>query len=336
MILINKKNLTMKNSHKISVIIPVYNAEKYLKKCIDSIINQTYSNLEIILVNDGSTDDSGKTCDLYKTKDQRIKVLHKENGGASSARNVGLNIATGDFIAFVDSDDYIDQNTYKELLNLLLINNLEVIEYKLKVSRVRPINDTNDFKIELKNIALERIFNTMSFSACVRLYKKEILNNVRFELDNVYEDAIFTIAVFERIDTIGFLDKSLYIYNIEDVSINRSPYNLKKLKSIDAIFNLKDKIDTMTDDMNVKEAFRKYLINFLNKHYISLFQNSNLDNKFKYRKKLKSSISKLYKVSDSNNMYHLMAFISPLRVFKYFVRINDFRIKLKIRQTIKQ
>ncbi|OUQ56652.1 hypothetical protein B5E58_10530, partial [Tyzzerella sp. An114] len=93
---------------KISVIVPIYNVEKYLNRCVDSIINQTYKNLEIILVDDGSPDNCGKICDEYAKKDNRIKVVHKENGGVSSARNVGLNIATGDYIGFVDGDDWID------------------------------------------------------------------------------------------------------------------------------------------------------------------------------------------------------------------------------------
>ncbi|HJA50079.1 MAG TPA: glycosyltransferase, partial [Candidatus Fusicatenibacter intestinipullorum] len=93
---------------KISVIIPVYNVEKYLKRCLDSVINQTYKNLEIILIDDGSTDNSGKICDEYAQKDERIIVIHKENGGVSSARNKGLDICIGDYISFIDSDDWIN------------------------------------------------------------------------------------------------------------------------------------------------------------------------------------------------------------------------------------
>ena len=101
----------------ISVIVPVYNVEKYLNKCIDSIINQTYKNLEIILVDDGSQDSSGKICDEYTKKDNRIKVIHKENGGVSSARNIGLNNATGEWIAFIDADDWVDEEYLQTLFN---------------------------------------------------------------------------------------------------------------------------------------------------------------------------------------------------------------------------
>ena len=104
----------------ISIIVPVYNVENYLRKCVDSIINQSYKNLEIILVDDGSTDSSGKICDEYSLKDSRIKVIHKKNGGLSDARNAGMEIASGDFWGFVDSDDYIDSDMYSVLLENLL------------------------------------------------------------------------------------------------------------------------------------------------------------------------------------------------------------------------
>ena len=100
----------------LSIIVPVYNVEKYIGKCIESIVNQTYKDLEIILVDDGSTDNSGKICDEWARKDKRIKVIHKKNGGLSDARNAGLDICTGDYIGFVDSDDYIELNMYEDLL----------------------------------------------------------------------------------------------------------------------------------------------------------------------------------------------------------------------------
>ena len=115
---------------KISIIVPVYNVELYLEKCIESIINQTYTNIEIILVDDGATDSSGNICDLYSKKDSRIKVIHKRNGGLSDARNVGIEKAVGQYLMFVDSDDYIDKTMCEKLYNALkkqkiLLNRLE-------------------------------------------------------------------------------------------------------------------------------------------------------------------------------------------------------------------
>lgn len=111
----------------VSVIVPVYKVEKYLHRCIDSIINQTYKNLEIILVDDGSPDNCGKICDEYAEKDNRIKVIHKSNGGLSSARNAGLDVANGDYVYFVDSDDYIDTKLVEDNLNLAIEHDADMV-----------------------------------------------------------------------------------------------------------------------------------------------------------------------------------------------------------------
>lgn len=113
----------------ISVIVPVYNIERYLPKCLDSVQNQTYKNLEVILVNDGSTDNSGKICDDYAIRDKRIKVVHKNNGGLVSARNTGLDIAVGDFVSFIDGDDYIEYETYEETIKILIQNKVDIVKY---------------------------------------------------------------------------------------------------------------------------------------------------------------------------------------------------------------
>ena len=116
----------MKKQDLISIVVPIYNVEKYLEKCINSIIIQTYKNIEIILVNDGSTDSSGKICDIYLKKDKRIKVIHKKNGGLSDARNVGIENAKGKYIAFIDSDDFIDSDFIEILYNLIIEYNADV------------------------------------------------------------------------------------------------------------------------------------------------------------------------------------------------------------------
>lgn len=116
---------------KISVIVPIYNVEKYIEKCINSIINQTYKDLEIILVDDGSTDSSGKICDEYAKKDKRIKVIHKKNGGVSSSRNIALTIANGDYITWIDSDDWIEKDTYSKLADIILKNKADIIQFRL-------------------------------------------------------------------------------------------------------------------------------------------------------------------------------------------------------------
>lgn len=111
----------------ISVIVPVFKVEKFLSKCIESILNQTYTDIEVILVDDGSPDKCGEICDLYAQRDKRVKVIHKENGGQASARNAGLEIATGDYISFIDSDDWIDKDMYEELLRVAKSTDADIV-----------------------------------------------------------------------------------------------------------------------------------------------------------------------------------------------------------------
>ena len=180
----------------ISVIVPVYNVEKYLKKCIQSIINQTYKNLEIILVDDGSSDNSGKICDEFAQKDNRIKVIHKTNGGLSDARNAGLDVMSGEWVSFVDSDDFVSPY-YIENLHYL-VNKYDVD--MAITSFVRFFNENTKLssnKISNQEVLIhnpdEAIKNMLygkyySVSACFKIYKKDLFYNNRFTKGKIYED----------------------------------------------------------------------------------------------------------------------------------------------------
>lgn len=159
---------------RISVVVPVYNVEQYLEKCVNSIINQTYKNLEIILVDDGATDKSGKLCDELAKLDNRIMVYHKKNGGLSDARNYGVERATGDYIGFVDGDDYIDAEMYEKLYEAIKKENVDVAECNLKIiysDRVELFTEKKYYSVYTKQeyleeyLKIEKIFG----SACVRL-----------------------------------------------------------------------------------------------------------------------------------------------------------------------
>ena len=186
----------MKAAEKISVIVPVYNTEEYLHRCIDSILGQTYPNLEILLINDGSTDNSGKICEDYARKDTRIKVIHQENKGQSAARNVGLNAATGEYVNFIDSDDWIDPPMYETMMGVMLANNQEVVECK----EVHRYEDTDDKPVRNETLAIEdqltavkRIIANQVFSVCTRLYHKRVLDGMRFREATFAEDVYFII-----------------------------------------------------------------------------------------------------------------------------------------------
>lgn len=206
---------------KITVIIPVYNVEKYLREAIESVINQTYSNLEILLINDGSTDNSGIICDEYEKLDSRIKVFHEKNGGLSVARNVGLDNTTGKYIMFLDSDDFLEpdavENMYKEIINkdadYIIGNYINATEEGEKWEK--PIFDLNKYKPF--RLSIEDHMNSffiMNSSVCNKIFKKEFIEklNLRFTVGLPAEDAIFTTYCFLKAERVFYTQCLVFNY----------------------------------------------------------------------------------------------------------------------------
>lgn len=210
----------------ISIIIPVYKVEKYLEKCIQSVINQTYENLQIILVDDGSPDNCGKICDEYAKKDHRIEVIHKSNGGLSDARNKGLEIAKGEYIGFVDSDDYIEADMYEVLYNLLkqynadvsICNFYTVSQGKISIKNAdNGINEYNRIEI-LKEILLDKNIQSYAWN---KLYKKELFDEIKYPIGKKYEDIGTTFYLLEKCNKVVATGKSEYYYiNRQDSIVN--------------------------------------------------------------------------------------------------------------------
>lgn len=210
----------------ISIIIPVYKVEKYLEKCIQSVINQTYENLQIILVDDGSPDNCGKICDEYAKKDHRIEVIHKSNGGLSDARNKGLEIAKGEYIGFVDSDDYIEADMYEVLYNLLkqynadvsICNFYTVSQGKISIKNAdNGINEYNRIEI-LKEILLDKNIQSYAWN---KLYKKELFDEIKYPIGKKYEDIGTTFYLLEKCNKVVVTGKSEYYYiNRQDSIVN--------------------------------------------------------------------------------------------------------------------
>lgn len=207
---------------KISVIIPVFNTEKYLKRCVDSILAQTYRNLEIILVNDGSTDGSGSICEYYKTTDERVKVIHKKNGGQSSARNAGLDIATGNFISFVDSDDWLVKDIYEHCVELIKSKMCDVVDFQC----IYTYGEDKHFSLNKKEEKLEVIegkeilrdyllrgqTDKTPFSVCRKLYKKMLFEKVRFPEGRINEDIVTNFKVLMNCKRLIRTTKIGYFY----------------------------------------------------------------------------------------------------------------------------
>lgn len=214
----------------ISIIVPVYNVEKYLKKCVDSIVNQTYKNLEIILVDDGATDNSGKICDELVELDNRIRVYHKKNGGLSDARNYGVERAAGDYIGFVDSDDYIDAEMYEKLYEAIKKENVDVAECNLKIvypEKTDLFTDQKYYQICNKQEYLEEYLKIEKFfgSACVRLTKADIAKKLKFPVGKLYEDTYYAYDLIGIVDKYVIMDNPYYNYLMRENSITNAKFN---------------------------------------------------------------------------------------------------------------
>lgn len=226
------------NKNLISIIVPVYNSEKYLRKCLNSIINQTYRNIEIILIDDGSLDKSGEICDEYAKKDNRIIVIHKKNEGVSAARNTGLDVATGSYISFIDSDDYIDCDLYTKCMEILQKQNADMIKFQYYKTRQdgkvfsSSSNSLVGF-ISLKdnNNVFELIIKNNEFPNCWGIiYNYDIIKNLRYNQNlTVAEDWLFVFEAFCKANNIYVLENPLYYYIYNNNSITHE-LNIAKMK----------------------------------------------------------------------------------------------------------
>lgn len=223
----------------ISVIVPIYKVEEYLNKCVDSIIYQTYQNLEIILVDDGSPDKCGSICDEYALKDKRIIVIHKENGGLSDARNVALDICKGKYVTFIDSDDYISSEYVEYLYDLLKDNNADLsicdFEYVSETGKkFRECNYDGLVKVMSKKEALSELCKGINFtnSAWGKLYLTEHFKDIRYPKGYLFEDIPTTYKLFLKCDRIVFGRKAEYYYLYRTNAISRSQFTEKRLHAI--------------------------------------------------------------------------------------------------------
>ena len=211
---------------KISVIVPIYNVEKYLERCIESIINQTYKNLEIILVDDGSPDNCGNICERYAQKDNRIIVIHKENGGLSDARNAGLKIATGEYISYIDSDDYIDNDMYEYMMKEMSKENADIAICGTKVdfeNGITKLKENKEKEILNAKEALIKLNSFSSFDMAVwnKIYKRNIVSGIEFPIAKTSEDYFVMYQYFDRAKKIVVLPQAKYHYIQRENSISR-------------------------------------------------------------------------------------------------------------------
>lgn len=224
----------------ISVIVPIYNIESYIERCIQSLLRQTYNNLEIILIDDGSTDKSGAICDALSIKNDKVNVIHKVNGGSSDARNAGIKVAKGTIISFVDGDDEIDEQMYEKL-----IVNMDENSADIAMCRIKRIEDgrefvTREFVNEQSSAlltgteAMELLFlDKIDCSVCVKIFKKELFQDIKFPIGKTNEDFAVLYRLFHRCKKISYIKDALYNYYCREGSVTKTSFNEKQFDKID-------------------------------------------------------------------------------------------------------
>lgn len=279
---------------KISVIVPIYKVEDYLHRCVDSIINQTYTNLEIILVDDGSPDDCPMICDEYAEKDNRIRVVHKKNGGLSDARNAGIDIATGEYIMFIDSDDFVDIEMMESMMKNMIDNNVDMVVCNIKyVYEDREVVKYNQAdRILDRYEAMEEYLKDGVVQAVAwnKLYKKSLINDMRYKVGKTNEDEFFTYKVVDKTDKIYYNSRSFYNYIQRDSSI-MGKYSIKRLDGVEASYERLNFIKERYPDLYEKE--KKTFINLCIYSYQMILKEPNLDKNKQGRKILNNYTKKI-------------------------------------------
>ncbi|WP_129696678.1 glycosyltransferase family 2 protein [Parabacteroides goldsteinii] len=288
------------NNSLISIIVAIYKVEEYLPKCIESILNQAYKNIELILVNDGSPDNSLEICNEYVIKDARVRVINKDNGGQATARNKALDIANGDYIGFVDGDDWIEIEMYQLLYNTMVAENADIVQcgwYKVESSLQKKCPYKEHFKeIYTSDEGLLELIKSqgkhLNTSVCCKLFKKEIIQSIRFSPVRAYEDDEFLFKAVSIAKKIVCIDTPLYNYLNRDNSTMTANFNLNKIALVTIQKNICDII---------KVRFPQYF-NYMQKVLCSkqfyilncLIINCYLDKDSAYANELETSIMKSY------------------------------------------
>lgn len=280
----------------ISVIIPVYNVEQYLERCINSILNQSYNKLEIILVNDGSTDNSKDICLKYKNIDNRIKIINQNNGGLSKARNTGINYSVGKYICFIDSDDFI----HKDMINILYNNLIKTKSDISMCSFEKVYEEKKDLKVASNYIEYynpkfyDNLFNNLKIEtiiSCNKLYKKSLFNGLLYRENKFHEDEFIIHHILKKANKIVYDKNKLYYYYQRENSITNN-YSIKNLDVIEA---LEDRIDFFKE-LNLNKYYDltlKVYANTLMYHYGVI--NNNIKNYKIIKINLRSKFNNVYK-----------------------------------------
>lgn len=309
----------------VSIIIPVYNVERYLKECFDSLLLQSYTNFEAIIIDDGSTDGSGTICDEYAKKDERFKVVHKKNGGAGSARNIGLNLAKGKYIGFIDSDDYVNVNYLKIMVeNSKSYDIIQCNELMVFTNRIVPMHAISSGAYDNISFLEKYIINWNCSLLHNKLFKKECIKDIFFEEGHIVDDEYFTYQCVLKSKNVLQIDECLYNYRMRKSGVMHSVDSMKRiyLDRIDYLFKRFNKVK------HVKELRTLYLSHMVNQ-YLFFLQGPSLDNSIVCGIKVRL-FKVLFQVRELKLLKSIIfVFLKPTKYFlkQQKVEFNDYDIE---------
>lgn len=310
----------------ITVIVPIYNTEKYLKRCLNSIINQTYKNLEIILVDDGSSDGSSVICDEYKKKDDRITYYRLENGGQGKARNYALDRCHGEWIAFVDSDDWIEKDMYEKMINIAEDNHADIAVcgwyrnhsfQQREQPSLKFIKSYNNFEFMREYLETQIITSSM----CNKIYRSYLWENIRFPIVRAREDAAILYRIIAKSKKAVYIGESKYIQYVRPGSTERIGFTESKMHIIDVSYEMKRFIEEYYPELYDSVALRtaKYCVSLMSEIISGFSLKQNKDYYYKLYDKLCNELSLEYSenVRKSSDYKGLKEIIYHQNIFKF-------------------
>ena len=321
----------MTNMELISVIVPVYNTAKYLRRCVKSILRQTYRDLEIILVDDGSMDASGMICDQLAAEDTRVKVIHQENAGVSAARNAGLEVAKGELIAFADSDDYAHPELIERLYQLLRDSCADIssCEYTSDEAELKCNREATPITFDYVGGINDMLSNCyVTYSACGKLFSKAIVSTLRFRREYSHnEDLLFSYEAFLKSKTIIHTNEKLYLYTVNLDSATRSRFTHKRMTAIDVQEEiLNDILNRFPGEELYHTAEQQFLkVNiYMGMQMIKAYY-SDSDDFARIKGNIKSRIWKLLtgSLAAGYKVYGLLICILPKMIIRFFLRLRE-------------
>ncbi|MCE2612432.1 glycosyltransferase [Flavobacteriaceae bacterium D16] len=333
--------IKQKNKPLISVIVPVYNVQDYLKNCVESILCQSYTNIELILINDGSQDNSPQICDEFKKNDCRVIVVHKINEGQGSARNVGLKTATGDLICFVDSDDWINSSIFFEtIVGIFLSNEVDIVEYDFSSFERKTVvpsdliksKTTKKLYKEDREETLSRIIKNGRFAVWPRVYKKSVLSNITFNENKVAEDVYYTLNIFQNQVATIYIKQPFYNYRPIFHGVSRGIYTKNHFESIRASEYLVKKIEE-EENTELKIIAYEHFLKKLLTHYSRINYNKKVDSDYVLRREIKNLISQYYPKINKPRLLLNVVKLTPIKIFEKIAALNLLFNKLKKNKT---